>query len=118
MQIPKKYFEDKLALALSSLSALTAITTIILLLFRSSFANGGSYIVGYRANLGIEAFKSGGVADIVSFIIFSVVVLILQTLLCWRFYQIDRRLAIGILSAGLFLLILCLVVSNSLIALH
>lgn len=115
MQIPKKYFEDRLALALNVVCALVMLAAIILLLIR---LGGGNYIIGYRQNLGIEAFASGGVAGIVSFIIFEVVVFALTTVLALRTYLIERRLAIGVLAAGLFLLTLALVVSNALLALH
>lgn len=118
MQIPKKYFEDKLALGLSSASLLIVVLTIILLVVRLNLASGSSFIVSYRANLGIEAFKSGGILGILNFIFFSVVVFGFQTALCWRTYLIKRRLAIGVLVVGLFLLLLCLVVSNALLALH
>lgn len=81
MQIPKQYFEDKLALGLSSASLLTVLLTIILLVVRLNLASGSSFIVSYRANLGIEAFKSGGLGGILSFIVFSIAVLGLQTVL-------------------------------------
>lgn len=118
MQIPQDYFQDKLALALSSVSLLAVICTIALSLTRILGGNTASFIVAYRANLGIEAFKSGGLAGILSLMIFAVVALVIQTVLCWRTYIIKRHLAITVLVAGLFLILLDLVVINALLALH
>lgn len=118
MHIPKEYFHDKAALALSGLSLLIVLLTIITLLVRLSLGSGNSYIVGYRANLGIEAFQSGSPTAVVLFIVFSLVIFTAQTLLCWRVFLIQRRLAIGILASGAFLLLLALITSNALLALH
>lgn len=118
MQIPKKFFQDKLALILSGVSALAAIISVILLLISAISGSSSSYITSYKANLGIEAFQSGGLGTILSFIIFPIVILVVQMLLCWRIYLIERRLAIGILSAGLFLILLNLVVGKALLVLH
>lgn len=118
MHIPKEYFQDRLALGLSVVSFLAVIATITIVLIRALGGSGGSFIVGYRSNLGIEAFKSGGLTDILSLLVFVIVVFVFQIVLCWRTYQVDRRLSIGVLSAGLFLILLDLIVANSLLALH
>lgn len=115
MQIPKKYFEDRLVLALNVVSLFIALVAIVLLIVR---LGGGNYITGYRQNLGIEAFESGGLSGILCFIIFEVVVFVFETVLALRTYLIERRLAIGVLTAGLFLLLTALIVSNALLALH
>jgi hypothetical protein len=74
--------------------------------------------VQYRSNLGIDAFKTGSVRELLSFIIFAYIVLAIHTVLSVRAYRIERRLSVTILSLGVLLLVLTIIVSNALLVLR
>ncbi|MEI6756153.1 MAG: hypothetical protein WCK80_04045 [bacterium] len=114
----KKYFHDHLVLLLLSLNAFLAIAGSILTILRMSTSHGNGYIVQYRASLGVNAFKTGVALDILSFVVFALIVLGANAVLSWKAYPISRQLAIAILSLGLLLLILAIIISNSLLALR
>lgn len=116
MATPKKYSQDILALSLSALNGLLCLLLVVVNLLR--VGNGNSFVASYRQNLGIDAFSVAGYSSVISFILFSLVSLVAVIFLAVRFYSIKRSLAIGILLFGLFIQILCFLVSNALIALH
>lgn len=118
MATPKKYFQDHLVLLLLSTNAFLAFSTVILVLVRLSAGHGSSYIVQYRASLGINAFKTGGISDIFGFILFAFLVLGIHTVLSMRTYPVNRHLSLVILSVGILLLLLTMIISNALLVLH
>ena len=91
-------------------------TSFVFLKLSSSQSN--SYIVQYRSNLGVSAFHTGGVSEIVSFGIFALLVLAINVYLSIRTYSINRNLSVVILSIGVLLTALDIIVSNSLLMLH
>lgn len=118
MAKPKKYFQDHFILLLLSVNAFLAFGTIALILVRLSAGHGDSYIVQYRSSLGINAFQTGSVIDILSFIAFALLVLAIHTLVSLRVYQLSRYLAVVTLSLGALLLVLTMIISNALLVLH
>ena len=114
----KKYFHDHFVLLLLSINAFLAVAGSIFILLRLSTSHGTGYIVQYRASLGINAFKTGGVADLLSFVAFAALVLAIHSLLSFRAYRIHRQLAIAILSLGILLLSLTIIISNALLMLR
>lgn len=118
MAATKKYFHDHFVLLLLSINAFLAVAGSIFILLRLSTTHGTSYIVQYRASLGIDAFKTGGVTDLMAFIVFALVVLAINTALSMRAYRIHRQLAITILSLGILLLLLAIIISNALLILR
>ena len=114
----KKYFHDHFVLLLLSINAFLAVAGSIFILLRLSTSHGTGYIVQYRASLGINAFKTGGVADLLSFVAFAALVLAIHSLLSLRAYRIHRQLAIAILSLGILLLSLTIIISNALLMLR
>ncbi len=119
MPTSKKYFHDRLILLLLSINGFLAFLCIILVLLRLGAGTGGQgYIVQYRANLGIGAFKQGGVGNLVAFALFAVITLGAQIALSIRTYPIRRELSIAVLSLGLPLLLLAVIVSNALLVLR
>lgn len=118
MATPKKYFQDHLILLLLSINVFLVFVTVASVLVRLSAGHGSSYIVQYRSSLGINAYQSGSVFDILSFILFAFLVLAVHTVLSLRTYPIHRYLAIAILSVGILLLLLTIIISNALLALH
>ncbi len=118
MHIPKHYFQDRVVLLLLSVSGFLAVLGTILIALRIDGGQGGSYIVQYRANLGINEFEKGGVASVLSFIVFLLLVLGFHTLLSMRVYHARRHVAIAILGLGVLLLSMAAVVSNALLVLR
>jgi len=114
----KKYFHDHLVLLLLSINGFLAVAGSIFILLRLTTSQGSSYIVQYRSSLGVNAFKSGGVVDLLSFIAFALLVLVAHTFLSLRAYHVHRQLAVAILSLGILLLILTVIVSNALLVLR
>jgi hypothetical protein len=118
MANPKKYFHDHLVLLLLSIEAFLAVAGSIFVLLRLSTSHSTGYIVAFRSNLGINAFQSGSVTELLSFIAFALIVLLVHTVLSMRAYRIHRQLSIAILSLGILLLILNIIVSNALLVLR
>ncbi|HXE10387.1 MAG TPA: hypothetical protein VN554_03095 [Verrucomicrobiae bacterium] len=114
----KKYFHDHLVLLLLSVNAFLAVAGSIFILLRLSTSHGTGYIVQYRASLGINAFRTGRILDLLSFIAFAALVLAVHTLLSIRAYKIHRQLSIVILSLGILLLALTVIISNALLVLR
>lgn len=118
MHVPKKYFHDRLVLLLLSVNTFLALLGSVLILLRLDSGRSQSYIVQYRANLGLSAYKVGDATTFISFIIFAAVVLVFHTLLSMRVYHVRRQVAITVLGMGLLLLTLALIVSNALLILR
>jgi len=119
MPIPSKYLHDKLILLLLSVNIFLAFLCAALIFLRLNIGQGTQgYIVEYRSNLGISAFRVGGVAGILSFAGFALVAAIVNTALSVKTYRIRRELSLSVLAAGALLLLMAIIVSNALIVLH
>ena len=118
MTIPTKYFHDRLILLLLSTNVFLALLASILVLLRLSSGGGTGYIVQYRADLGINAFKPGSVTELLSFIGFALLVLLIHVVLSLRTYHIHRQVSVAILGLGTLLLLLTIIVSNALLVLR
>lgn len=117
MASTKKYFHDRLVLLLLSINAFLALLAVLSVLFRLQ-GGGEGFIVEYRANLGISAFKPGDLGNILVFIAYALIVLLVHAGLSYRAYHIRRQLSLLVLALGTLLLGLCVIVSNALLALH
>lgn len=100
---------------LLSINAFLAASGIIVLLARLSQGQSSSYIVQYRSPLGLNAIKSGGVSELLSFIPFILLVAMVQVLLSIRTYKLNRSLSIAMLSLGILLLTISVIISNVLL---
>ena len=118
MASPRRYFHDHLVLLLLSVNGFLAIAGSIFTFVRLSTSHGTGYIVQYRSNLGINAFKTGGVMELLSFIAFALLVLIFHTMLSLRVYKINRHFALAVLGMGILLLVLAFIISNALLVLR
>jgi len=112
-----KYFHDRLVLLLLSVNVFLTLLASLSVLLRLQ-GGGDGFIVQYRAQLGISAFKTGSVSHMLAFVGFAILVLIAHTFLSWRTYAIKRQLSILILALGSLLLIMNVIVSNALLALR
>jgi hypothetical protein len=115
MHIPKNYFHDRLILLLLSVNTFLAGLMSVLILLRLDSSRAESYIVQYRASLGVNSFKSGDGSTFIGFIVFGIFIVVMHTLLSMRVYSQHRRYAIVALSLALLLLIMALFVSNALL---
>ncbi|MDB5175916.1 MAG: hypothetical protein JWM81_774 [Candidatus Saccharibacteria bacterium] len=118
MATPKKYFHDHLVLLLLSVNVFLALAAVVSVLLRLVSSQGGGYIIQFRPTLGIGAYQSGSVFELISFAGFAILVAVAHGLLSMRAYHIRRQLALAILSLGILLLLLAIIVSNSLLALR
>ena len=112
-----KYFHDRLVLLLLSTNAFLTLLTVLSVLFRLQ-GGSDSFIVQYRSNLGTGAFEPGSVDQILTFIAYALVVFTIHTVLSWRAYAIRRELSVLILALGTLLLVLCVIISDALLALR
>lgn len=118
MTIPKNYFRDRSVLLLLSFSTFVVVLSNVLILLRLDSGRGEGYIVQYRAIPGVNDFKTGDVTQVLSFIVLSLLVLVLHVALSMRVYHIRRHAAVTILGLGLLLLVMSFVVSNALLILR
>jgi hypothetical protein len=118
MATPKKYFNDHFVLLLLSINAFLAVSGVIFILMRLSTSHGSSYIVQYRPSLGINQYQTGSVLELISFSVFAVLVMTINSALSYRVYKIHRQLAVVILSLGVLLLVLTIIISNALLLLR
>ncbi|HSX43996.1 MAG TPA: hypothetical protein VLE69_01715 [Candidatus Saccharimonadales bacterium] len=110
-----RFIHDRLILLLLSVSTFLVILGSLLIGLRLGNGQGGGYIVQYRSNLGISAFKTGGQIELLAFIVFMVLVLVLHTLVSIRAYRVRREYAATVLGMGLLLIVMAIVVSNALL---
>lgn len=118
MHVPKKYFQDRLVLLLLSINVFLATLGSILILLRLDTGRSDEYFIMYRANLGLSAFTSGGLLDILSFIGFAVIVLVLHTVISMKAYNARRHFSTAFLGLATLLLVVSLIVSNALLELR
>ncbi len=118
MAIPKGYFHDRFILLLLTINTFLAVLGTLLILLRLDPGRNEGYIVQNRTNLGINAFKVGHASDLVAFIFFLAIILIVNTALSIKVYPIHRQFAVSILAMGLLLISLAIIVSNALLLLR
>jgi len=118
MATPKRYIHDRLVLLLLTANTFFAVLTGILILLRLDSSRSQGYIVGYRPSLGLSAYYKGDSLGLLSFAVFSILVLIVHTTLSIRVYPVRRHFAVAILGLGLLLILLSLVISNALLMLR
>lgn len=118
MDLPSKYFHDRLVLLLVSVNAFLALATTVIILFRLDTSNSNGYFIQYRANLGLDAYTVGSFTALLSFILFALFVFAFHTFVSIRIYNLRRNLAITVLAFGTLLLGLTVIVSNALLVLR
>lgn len=118
MQIPKKYFHDRFVLLLISINTFFTLFGAAFILLRLDSAQGNNYIVQFRGNQGLDAYSSGGVLELLSFILFSVLVLVFHTVLSMKIYTARRHFALTVLAMGFLLIVVGIIVSNALLELR
>lgn len=118
MHTPKRYIHDRVVLLLLTANTFFAVLTAVWILLRVNSGRTEGYIVQYRPNLGLSAFFKGDNIGILSFAVFSLLVLGFHTYMSIRVYSIRRNFSLVILGMGLLLILLSLVISNALLLLR
>lgn len=121
MATAKKFLHDHYILLLLTLNVFLCLLVAIFITVRLSGLHSSSYIVQCRncsAPYASNKYMVGGVSGLLSFILFSVIVLGINTALSMRAYYINRHLAVALLSLGVLLQALTLLVSNALLVLR
>ncbi len=118
MTTTAKYFRDRVVLLLLSTLVFLGMALALFVLLRLGSNHGNGYIVQYRSNLGLDAFKTGSLTSLLSFVGFALLIPVIHILLSLRTYAIHRQLAIVILAMGVLLLVLAIIVSNALLVLR
>lgn len=113
--LEQKYFHDRLVLLLLSVSTFLTVLGSLMTLLRVDGGRNEGYIVQWRSNLGISAFKTGGSSELLAFVLFSLIVLLINIVLSYRVYRLNRQFSVTILGLGLVLLTLSIIVSNALL---
>lgn len=117
MSTTRKYFHDRIVLLLLSINGFLVLLTTLSVLFRLQGSSEG-FIVQYRANLGISAFKTGSIDQILSFVVFAFVIFGIHVALSWRTYKIRRELSVMVLGLSVLLLLIGVIVSDALLAIR
>ena len=117
MIIPKLYLRDRFLLLLNSINAFLLLLLSILVLARVVTSHS-SYMVQYRSNVTIDAFKSGISIELYYFVVFGMLVFMFHSFISFRVYLVHRQLAAVTLGLGTLLLVLALIVSNALLVLR
>lgn len=115
MQIPKKYFHDRVVLLLLTVNTFLALLGSVLIILNIDLNRPDGYIVQYRANLGLSAYKAGDVSVIVSFMAFMLLVVCFHWILSMKMYAHRRNFAVALLGLGTVLLVVATFVSNALL---
>lgn len=119
--VSKKFLRDHYILLLISINIVLFLIVTIFIILRLSSGNSSSYIVQCRDctnPTAINKFITGSIVDLISFIVFSFIVMLSSIAISLRTYNIQRQLAITVLSFGVLLQILSLIVSNYLLVLR
>jgi hypothetical protein len=117
MTIPKQYLHDRLILLIASVNLFLSLLLALLTFLRLDTSHS-SYIVQYRSNASINAFRSGNSSELFSFILFGFLVMALNTLISIRVYRIHKQLSVTVLAMGTLLLVFAIIVSNALLVLR
>ena len=112
-----KYFQDRLVLLLVSINTFLVVFSSLYILLRLGNRQSASFIIQYRGNLGLSAFKPGDSSTFIAFILFMIAVLVFHAILSRRVYHIRRHFAVAILGLGTLLILLAAIVSNALLSL-
>jgi hypothetical protein len=120
MEIPKKYFQDKVVLLLLSVNAFLVVITAVMIALRIGSGHA-DYIVQCRDCSNVQAisrFIKGGIGEILAFMVFSVGIAVAHTILSIRFFKINRQLTVVVLAMGTLLLVLSFIISYALLLLR
>jgi hypothetical protein len=118
MTIPSRYFHNRSILLFLIINSVLVLVGTLLILFRLDSDTTTSYIIEYRANLGIGEYEIGSALDIAGFIFFLLINFVLCVLISLRTFGLRRHIATAILAICILNSLLTIIVSNALMALR
>lgn len=118
MEVSKKYLHDRVVLGLITIIAILLVVGVSLVLLRFDVSKNPTTIVAYRPNISGSSYISGKPIDIYSLALFMAIISAAAVALSARIYHIRKYLAVFILAATVFLLLLAIRVSWSVISLQ
>lgn len=121
MATSKRFFHDHYILILLTINVFLCLAVCTFVIVRLSGLHSTNYIVQCRNcsdPIATNKYLVGGISGLLSFIVFSFIVLITNTVLSLKSYTIHRQLSIAILGLGILLQVLTLTVSNALLVLR
>ncbi len=114
---PRAFFHDRFVTLMLSVNSFLLVLIIVSILLRLG-DTGDGYVVQYRANLGLDGYRVSDIKEILSFIIFAIIVFSFQFVLGVRMHHLSKKMTHAILLLTSVLLILALLVSYSLLGLR
>jgi hypothetical protein len=118
MTIPSRYFHNRSILLFLIINSVLVLVGTLLILFRLDSDTTTSYIIEYRANLGIGEYAIGSALDVAGFVFFLLMNFALSILISLRTFGHRRHLAIAVLAICILISLLTIIVSNALMALR
>ncbi len=118
MDPTKKFLHDRLILVLLTIIAVLVVIGVGSVLLRFNAGQNATTIAGYRPNLSSSTYVSGNSLDIYELPLFMVLITAIGAILSVRLYRVGRELAVFMLSATIFLLLISIIVANALISIQ
>jgi hypothetical protein len=118
MELPKKYLNDRVILLLLTLLAILVVIGVSLVVMRFDPSRNPTTTIAYRPSITGTQYQSGRPLDIYLLAVFMILTSAVALILSIRTYHIRRFVSVFILASTVFLLILAIRVSNSLISLQ
>lgn len=118
MAKPKQYFHDRAILLFLAVNSFLVLAITASILLRLGGDSGDEYIREYRSNLGLDAFQSGNMLDMISFVGFALIVFALHLLLSKKLYYFRRDGALIIMFMTTLTLVFALIVGNALLTIR
>jgi len=118
MEISKKFLQDRLMLLLITILAVLVAIGVSTVLVRFDVTKNPTTIVAYRPNISGSSYQSGKAIDIYSMAVFMIITATAATMIGSKVYALRRELSTFTLGAGIFLLLLSIIVANALISLQ
>lgn len=118
MHPSKKFLHDRLILVLLTIIAVLVVIGVGSVLLRFNAGQNATTIAGYRPNLSSSTYVSGNSLDIYELPLFMVLITAIGAILSVRLYRVGRELAVFMLSATIFLLLISIIVANALISIQ
>lgn len=118
VDLPKKYLHDRAVLILITLIAALVVIGVSVVVLRFDVSRNPTTVVAYRPNVAGTQYISGRPSDIYSLAMFMVLIAGASIILSARVYEYKRPASMFLLTSTVFLLILAIIVSNSLISIQ
>ena len=118
MEISKKFLHDRLVLIFITMIAVLVVIGVSVVLLRFDVSKNPTTVVAYRPNITGSSYQSGKPIDIYVLALYMLLTSVGAVFLSAKLYIIRQSMAIFVLASTVFLLLLSIRVSWSLISLQ